>query len=219
MNPEYAESENQKRETPRVLFTEQHNEMRRKGEKWMRNTAASYSVVATLIVTMVFSAGAKILTGNDKEPHKSYFAFAILDSASLVYSTASILVFLSIMTSRYAEGDFLESLPNKLLTGLILLVVAIATMLMAFFTIFYMNFGSHLYFVWIVLFGLPGLLMIVIFLLRDSLFLIYRLLAKRNVLRQPLYPGLFDDVDLNALPVATNLANIPANHQELSLYG
>ena len=61
--------------------------------------------------------------------------------------------------------------------------------------------------------------MIVIFLLRDSLFLIYRLLAKRNVLRQPLYPGLFDDVDLNALPVATNLANIPANHQELSLYG
>ena len=40
----------------------------------------------------------------------------------LTFSTISILIFLSILTSCYAEHDFLESLPKRLMRGLATLV-------------------------------------------------------------------------------------------------
>nr|KAJ0199952.1 hypothetical protein LSAT_V11C600341270 [Lactuca sativa] len=44
--------------------------------------------------------------------------FVIANAFSLVFSSTSVLVFLSILTSRYAERDFLEMLPKKLMLGL-----------------------------------------------------------------------------------------------------
>ncbi|PWA40779.1 PGG domain-containing protein [Artemisia annua] len=41
----------------------------------------------------------------------------VADAISLFSSAASILMFLSILTSRYAERDFLKSLPKKLTLG------------------------------------------------------------------------------------------------------
>ena len=41
--------------TPQSLFTKSHQALR-KGEKWMKTTATSCSVVATLVTTVTFAA-------------------------------------------------------------------------------------------------------------------------------------------------------------------
>ncbi|KAG8367170.1 hypothetical protein BUALT_Bualt16G0044700 [Buddleja alternifolia] len=55
--PPYArESTNDARKTPSLIFTEQHKELKKEREKWMRNTATSCILVAALIITVVFTA-------------------------------------------------------------------------------------------------------------------------------------------------------------------
>ncbi|XP_030967259.1 uncharacterized protein LOC115987792 [Quercus lobata] len=43
-----------------------------------------------------------------------------------------VMMFLGILTSRYAEEDFLKSLPTKMIIGLATLFFAITTMMIAF---------------------------------------------------------------------------------------
>ncbi|XP_048496814.1 uncharacterized protein LOC125495949 [Beta vulgaris subsp. vulgaris] len=153
VQPQLAEAQNFDGETPRTLFTIEHKELRKEGEEWMRKTAGSCSVVATLITSVVFSAALKV-PGNDTSSFAKpldhgawYWLFAISDSLSLISSTASILMFLSILTSRYAEEDFLYSLPRKLMIGLTLLFISIATMMIAFTATFHIIFKPGLLFV------------------------------------------------------------------------
>ncbi|KAH7835202.1 hypothetical protein Vadar_023798 [Vaccinium darrowii] len=58
--------------------------------------------------------------------------FIISDALSLFTSATSLLLFLSILTSRYAEGDFLCILPKRLILGLVTLFLSITTMMVAF---------------------------------------------------------------------------------------
>ncbi|WMV15306.1 hypothetical protein MTR67_008691 [Solanum verrucosum] len=55
----------------------------------------------------------------------------------------SIIMFLSILTSRYAEDDFLVSLPAKLFIGLTALFVSIVSMLVAFTATFVLLYRNH----------------------------------------------------------------------------
>lgn len=146
MRPEYAEAENENQKTPHALFSEEHEGLRVKGEEWMKKTAESCALVGTLIATVVFSSAFQLPGGvNDKgstvllrEP--SFVVFATSNAVSLFTSTASVLMFLSILTSRYAESDFVISLPTKLVLGLTLLFVSIATMIIAFTATFFITF-------------------------------------------------------------------------------
>ena len=63
-----------------------------------------------------------------------FVVFIISDALSLFSSSTSVLMFLGILTSRYAEEDFLESLPRKLIIGLSTLFLSIASMMVAFST-------------------------------------------------------------------------------------
>ncbi|KMS96701.1 hypothetical protein BVRB_8g200070 [Beta vulgaris subsp. vulgaris] len=143
---EYTEAENEDHKTPQALFSEEHEGLRVKGEQWMKKTAESCAFVATLIATVVFSAAFQLPggvkdTGSPVLVTKPCFViFAIANAVSLFTSTASVLMFLSILTSRYAEQDFLKSLPLKLMQGLILLLVSIATMIIAFTATFFITF-------------------------------------------------------------------------------
>lgn len=130
--------------TPRELFTEEHKQLRKDGEKWMKSTANSCMLVATLIATVVFAAAFTIPGGSDDNTgtpiflHKVWFTvFVIADVAALLTSSSSILMFLSMLTSRYAEEDFLHSLPSRLLLGLTLLFISIVCMVMAFSATFF----------------------------------------------------------------------------------
>ncbi|KAL2926835.1 Ankyrin repeat-containing protein ITN1 [Bienertia sinuspersici] len=147
VSPEYAEAENNNHKTPHALFTEKHEGLRTKGEEWMKQTAQSCSVVATLIATVVFAAAFTLPGGTDDSTGTPLFVnrplfivFTICNALSLFSSSASILMFLSILTSRYAENDFLKSLPLKLMLGLAGLFISIATMMAAFTVTFFITF-------------------------------------------------------------------------------
>lgn len=148
MRPVDAEARNYGLQTPRELFTQSHRSLIEDGQKWMRETADSCMVVATLVATVVFAAAFTIPGGNKRDTgvpifieEASFIAFAISDAVGLVFSAISILTFLSIRSSVYSEEDFLWRVPRNLASGLASLFISIAAMMVVFcatsFTIFH----------------------------------------------------------------------------------
>ncbi|GKD56661.1 ankyrin repeat-containing domain, PGG domain protein [Tanacetum coccineum] len=138
--PSYRERKNKDDLTPHELFTKEHKDLVIRGEEWMKGTASQCMVVAALIATIVFAAAFTVPGGyaqsNDQASNQkngvpvfhskaTFMVFVVADAISLFSSSASILMFLSILTSRYAERDFLESLPKKLMLGLATLFLSI----------------------------------------------------------------------------------------------
>ena len=139
VHPKTREERNESGLTPRELFTREHIEMKNEGEKWMKETATSCSVVATFIVTIMFAAAFTVPGGNDQNTglptfrnEKLFMLFMVADALSLFSSSTSVLMFLGILTSRYEEEDFLFSLPRKMIIGLSTLFLSIGTMMIAF---------------------------------------------------------------------------------------
>ncbi|KAM1491306.1 hypothetical protein PS1_023774 [Malus domestica] len=125
--------------TPSKLFTEKHKELHGEGEKWMKDTSTSYTIVSALIITIMFAAAFTVPGGNNGETgfpiflnKKLFMVFIVSDAISLFSSATSVLMFLGILTSRYAEDYFLKSLPTKMIIGLSTLFISIATMMVAF---------------------------------------------------------------------------------------
>ncbi|XP_061999009.1 uncharacterized protein LOC133716317 [Rosa rugosa] len=125
--------------TPRDLFTKHHRNLLKEGEKWMKDTATSFTVVGALIVTLMFATAFTIPGGYKGDTgfpifinERLFMVFIISDAISLFSATTSSLMFLGILTSRYAEDDFLKFLPTKMIIGLFTLFFSIATMMIAF---------------------------------------------------------------------------------------
>ncbi|KAL5568902.1 hypothetical protein UlMin_025477 [Ulmus minor] len=125
--------------TARQLFTNSHKELMRNAEKWMKDTSNSCIIVAILVVTIMFAAAFTVPGGNHQDTgfpiflkKKLFKIFIISDAVSLFSSTTSVLMFMGILTSRYAEQDFLKSLPSKMIIGLSTLFISLATMMIAF---------------------------------------------------------------------------------------
>ncbi|XP_038875615.1 uncharacterized protein LOC120068020 isoform X2 [Benincasa hispida] len=135
--------------TPRELFTKEHKDLRKDGEAWMRNTANSCMLVSTLIATVIFAAAFTVPGGDNSEgtpifQKRFWFTvFVISDAVALISASSSILVFLSILTSRYSEDDFLHSLPFRLLIGLTSLFISIVCMVVAFSATFFMHYHNN----------------------------------------------------------------------------
>lgn len=154
VQPSYRDMRNSEGKTPHILFTEQHRALVREGEKWMKDTASSCMVVATLIATVVFAAAFTVPGGNNNDTgrpiflhHRSFMVFSVSNALALFSSASSILMFLSIITSRYAEEDFLHSLPNRLIIGLATLFISIVNMMVAFAASLFIVLGHD--FVWL----------------------------------------------------------------------
>ncbi|KAF5789349.1 putative ankyrin repeat-containing domain, PGG domain, ankyrin repeat-containing domain superfamily [Helianthus annuus] len=148
--PSYITKENIDKETPYMVFTREHKELLKEGEQWMKTTAESCSITAALIVTIVFAAGITVPGGNNQEKgtplFKSKAAFIILaiaDAISLFASSTALLVFLSILTTRFAEKDFLVSLPRRLFIGIFSLVLSTTTMMVAFIATLFLVFSDN----------------------------------------------------------------------------
>ncbi|KAI8560247.1 hypothetical protein RHMOL_Rhmol04G0240800 [Rhododendron molle] len=148
-NPEDIDWPNSHNETPAMLFTREHKKLVAEGETWMKDTANSCTIPSALIVTMVFAAAITVPGGiNDTglpifSKDAAFKIFVISDAVSLFASITSLLVVLSILTSRYAEGDFLFVLPNRLIIGLATLFLSITAMVIAFSSALYLLFGSN----------------------------------------------------------------------------
>ncbi|KAI3846688.1 hypothetical protein MKW92_002434 [Papaver armeniacum] len=144
VHPQYKYTRNGDKETAKSVFTEQHKELVEKGEKWMKDTSGSCMVVATLIATVAFAAAFTVPGGNISDTdspkngvpiflaRRTFALFAVADAVALFSSITSVLMFLAIMTSRYAEEDFYKSLPQKLIIGLATLFISMASILISF---------------------------------------------------------------------------------------
>jgi hypothetical protein len=139
--PKVREALNGDRLKPRELFTKNHKNLMKEGEQWMKDTSTSCTVVGALIVTItiMFVVAFTVPGGYNQNTgipmflnEKSFMLFIVFDSLSLFSATTSVLMFLGILTSRYAEEDFLKSLPTKMIIGLSTLFFSIASMMIAF---------------------------------------------------------------------------------------
>ncbi|GJZ90209.1 ankyrin repeat-containing domain, PGG domain protein [Tanacetum coccineum] len=144
--PYYRKRKNKDGLTPHELFTKEHKDLVAKGEDWMKGTASQFMVVAELLATIVFAATFTIPGGYNQtngipifKSEATFIVFVVADAISLFSSAASIMIFLSILMSRYAERDFLHSLPRKLMLGLATLFISIETMTIAFSVVYHSN--------------------------------------------------------------------------------
>ncbi|KAK7413007.1 hypothetical protein VNO78_04821 [Psophocarpus tetragonolobus] len=156
IQPLFKEIKDSEGRTPQMLFTEEHKGLAKEGEKWLKNTASSCMLVATLITTVMFAAIFTVPGGNNNNNGYPIFmhtisfkVFAISDALALFSSVISVLMFLSILTSRYAQEDFLVSLPKRLSVGIATLFFSMITMLIAFGATFFIVLGHQL--AWIVI--------------------------------------------------------------------
>ncbi|GLT90166.1 hypothetical protein SLE2022_081120 [Rubroshorea leprosula] len=142
----YKEQKNKAGETPFQVFAREHKDLLKEAEEWMKKTAESSTVVGALIITIMFAAAFTVPGGNDQNTGFPIFlnstgesstlvpftVFMVADAISLFTASGSVLMFLGILTSRYAYQDFLISLPLKLMIGVCSLFISIATMAVAF---------------------------------------------------------------------------------------
>jgi hypothetical protein len=124
--------------TPKELFNKTHGNLRSDGEKWMRDRATGCMFVANLIAIMAFAATVTVPGGNDQIigtpiflKHNWFVAFYVSDSIALLSSSSSIVCFWSIITCGYTDKDFLYSLPRRLAFGLITLLIAMVSIVIA----------------------------------------------------------------------------------------
>jgi hypothetical protein len=145
----FVKQKNEEGKTPEEMFTETHKVLLKSGEKWMKDTANYCMLVATLITTVIFAAAFTVPGGNNQKTDIPIFSrktllevFFISDAIALCSSSTSIVIFLSILTSRYTEVDFLQSLPSKLVFGLVTLFISMVGMMVAFITTWFLVYTS-----------------------------------------------------------------------------
>ncbi|CAA3005729.1 ankyrin repeat-containing NPR4-like [Olea europaea subsp. europaea] len=133
----------------RAALQMQRELLRQDGEKWMKDTSSSCMVMATLIATIAFAAAFTVLGGNNEIgtpvffKNKWFTVFVISDAVAMFSSATSIMMFLSILTSRYTEDDFLFSLPAKLMVGLISLFASIVYVVLTFSATFFLVYNEE----------------------------------------------------------------------------
>ncbi|CAI9108996.1 OLC1v1008719C2 [Oldenlandia corymbosa var. corymbosa] len=141
VQPKCREEKNENMKTPSTLFSDEHKVLAKEGERWMKNTAGSSMIVGTLIAAVMFTTAFTVPGGNDtntglpvmlKKQRKAFLLFMGSNALAMFTSSTSILMFLGILTARYAEIDFLKSLPTKLIFGIACLFISIVTMMISF---------------------------------------------------------------------------------------
>ncbi|KAF5794760.1 putative ankyrin repeat-containing domain, PGG domain, ankyrin repeat-containing domain superfamily [Helianthus annuus] len=135
MPPYLREAKNKDGQTPYELFSIENQDLVSKGLQWMKDCM----VATTLIVTVAFAVAFTVPGGYNQEHglpvlvhQPAFLVFIIADAISLFSSSTSLLVFLSILTSRHDQLDFMYSLPRKLMIGLLTLFISVAAMMLTF---------------------------------------------------------------------------------------
>nr|XP_043616253.1 ankyrin repeat-containing protein At5g02620-like [Erigeron canadensis] len=134
-------------ETPYGLFFQNNQDLVSQGLNWTKNGM----IVATLIITVAFAVAFTVPGGYNQEHgnpifiHRhTFFVFVIADAVSLFSSSTSLLVFLSILTSRHSPRDFMFSLPTKLMIGQVTLFISVAAMMVTFSASFFVIYQHKL---------------------------------------------------------------------------
>ena len=123
--------------TARDVLEMEHLEMHKEAKCWIKETAQSCSTVAVLVATVVFAAAYTIPGGSENGTpvffgSRVFLFFTVTDVVALVSSLASVVMFLSILTSPFELWDFYKSLPRKLSLGFALLFFSLVCTMLAF---------------------------------------------------------------------------------------
>ncbi|XP_031257885.1 uncharacterized protein LOC116115895 isoform X2 [Pistacia vera] len=172
VHPLYAEAENYDGKTPRDLFNAEHMKLMAVGEKWIKETANSCMLVATLITSVVFTATFTVPTDNKRGAGVPVFIQKVSFAISLISSTTSIITFLSLYTSGYKEEDYLFRLPAKFAAGLLTLSTSIAAMIVIFCSFFFIVF-DHEMLVFVITVSVIASVPLILFLRQQSLLLLH----------------------------------------------
>ncbi|KAI3849183.1 hypothetical protein MKW92_046577 [Papaver armeniacum] len=143
--PSHGLLRNREGDTAQDIFEDkEHKKLFFDGKRWMTDTSQALAFVSALILTVVFAATFTVPGGTFSDDsninrgipiflHKnSFLLFAVSNAVALFSSTSSLLMFLALLTSQYEHGDFLRSLPKRLIIGLVTLFISIITMMVAF---------------------------------------------------------------------------------------
>ncbi|KAL7090488.1 hypothetical protein ACP275_12G044000 [Erythranthe tilingii] len=153
VQPKLKEESNENNKTPEVLFSDEHKQLISDAESWMKNTAGSSMIVGTLIAAVMFTTAFTVPGGNKNDSGLPtmletkpgpFLIFMVSNALSMFSSSTSLLMFLGILTARFAEWDFLRSLPTKLILGLTCLFFSIVTMMASFGSALYMILHDQL---------------------------------------------------------------------------
>ncbi|KAH6755647.1 hypothetical protein C2S53_010562 [Perilla frutescens var. hirtella] len=160
--PFFVEKKNKEGYKPIELFWKGQKNLFEESAKHLKSTAESGMLISMIILTVVFAAaftppggyhqetGKPLLatlapspSPNDDGENKIWFStYVIFDVLALLFSTCSILIFASILSSNYEEEQLLSShkrLKFALTTLLFSLLFAISTFLSAFFLVAWKN--------------------------------------------------------------------------------
>ncbi|KAI3894040.1 hypothetical protein MKW92_026058 [Papaver armeniacum] len=188
--PRYREMENAAKEKPRALFSVEHKNLMKDGEMWMKETSSACMIVSTLIATIMFAAAFTLPGGNDQNTgypmfskSNTFIVFIVCDAVSLFASCTSVMTFFTILTARYAENDFLVSLPRKLILGLFSLFISIATMMATFAATLVLVLSKHASWIYIPVIILASIPVLLFVSLQFPVFL--------NIILSTYGPGIF----------------------------
>ena len=104
----------------------------------MKQTAKSCMMVTMLIATVVFTTAFTVPGGYNNsgvpilENERMFVIFPLSEAVVTLSSLTSMLMFLSILTSRYSDEDFLRGLPIWMVVGVSTLFFSIVAMMVAF---------------------------------------------------------------------------------------
>lgn len=138
--PPYLNSQrNKEGKTPEEIFAAHHKDLVKQGNKWLKDTSSSYSIVAALTAGVTYSTSYTVPGGTDNDSGKpilqgqpAFSLFSISALISFCLSVTSLAAFLAIYSSRMQPKDFQRSLPLKLLFGLTSFFICVITMLVSF---------------------------------------------------------------------------------------
>ncbi|KAL7244283.1 hypothetical protein ACSBR1_016508 [Camellia fascicularis] len=130
---------NKKGQTADRLFAENNIKHRTEVKEWLKCTSENCSIVAVLISTVAFAAGYTVPGGPNQSTgypllldQPFFVIFDLTDVLSLTFTWTSVITFLSFLTSSFRLSDFKQSLPQKLMLGLTLLILSVSMMMLAF---------------------------------------------------------------------------------------
>ena len=139
MPPNFYERYNENGQTAKQVFISTHERLAKEGGKWLSKTSESCSLVAALVATVAFTTSTAVPGGPNQntgyplfQGRPAFNIFAIASLVALCSSVTALVLFLSILTSRFQEKDFAMDLPRKLLLGLTTLFTSIASVLVSF---------------------------------------------------------------------------------------
>ncbi|XP_042026883.1 uncharacterized protein LOC121774031 [Salvia splendens] len=138
VRPASRHKKNKKGQTPHELFVAEHKGIRAEGEKFMKQTAKSCMMVTMLIATVVFTTAFTVPGGYNNsgipilKNERMFVIFPLSEAVATLSSLTSMLMFLSILTSRYSDEDFLKALPIWMVVGVSTLFFSIVAMMALF---------------------------------------------------------------------------------------